>query len=146
MRQNDGASLLVHCWICPSAWSEPCWRNPSGCPPSPSAAAETPAQTPAGSPQAAGLTGPVLPESGTPRSGASGWPAAAGRSERPTWPHGHELCGRGLLPGEDRPYSGLTRRTALVGGLRTSEVGESWKTGQRSQERQLGEEVGEWWR
>lgn len=107
----------------------PCWRNPSGCPPSPSAAAETPAQTPAGSPPAAGQTAPTPPETGTPTSGASCWPAAAGDSGTPSGPPGPAAGDWTPRPGEDQTGLCLMRTDVdWVGGQRRrEEVDESWK-------------------
>lgn len=102
-----------------------CWRNPSGCPPSPSAGAENPAQTLAGSPPAAGQTEPTTPETETPRSGASCWPAAAGGSEKPSGPRGPGPCGRTLQPGEPRTGLSLKWRDDWVGGMRREKVDES---------------------
>lgn len=127
VQQDDGVMLpVVHCWLCLSALSALCLRNLSGCPLFPSAAAETPAQTPAGSPPAAGQTEPTPPETETLRSEASCWLSAAGSSVRPSGPHGP--CGTTLQPGEGQRGLSVKWRHDWVGGLRRREkADESWK-------------------
>lgn len=95
-----------------------CWKNLSGCPPSPSEAAETPARIPAAPPPAAGPTEPASPETETLRSGASCWPAAAGGSGRPPGPRARGPCERPLRPGEGRKALNLRRWDDWTGGLR----------------------------
>lgn len=113
-----------------------CWKNLSGCPPSPSAAAETPARTPAAPPPAAGLTEPASPETETLRSGAACWPAAAAGSERPPGPRARGPCERTLRLGGGRTASGPRWRRDWVGGRRRKrrrgKVGESWRRRQKS--------------
>lgn len=95
---GDGGPA-ARCWPCLSAWLVQCWKNPSGCPRSPAGAAGTPAQTPAGSPRAAGPTEPTSPETETPRSGASCWPAAAAGFETPPGRPARVTCVRTLQLG-----------------------------------------------
>lgn len=116
-----------------------CWKNLSGCPLSPSVAAETPVQIPAAPPPEVGLTGPVSPETETLRSGASCWLAAAGGSERPPGPHAHGPCERTLQLGEGRKASNLRWWDDWVGGLRrkrrrgkVDESGRRWKRKEQS--------------
>lgn len=82
-----------------------CWRNPSGRPRSPSAASETLAQTPAGSPPAAAPTEPAPLEIETLKPGASCWHAAAPGSETPSEPRGPAPGGRTLQQGEGQRRS-----------------------------------------